>query len=225
MKRKDFSHIKIQIQKEQRSFFEHEHFIAGVLPFTRGNNTSSYFQEIKVQNADFFTSKFIIPLNTHQNTEDSITEAVLQGYKYLKSQFLKGVTANVALPKIIFEQQAEGKMHFEIAKIKAARTLWSKIMVILFKTDTPKIKAMPIFYQMKEDIVLEAMTAVFCEIQHIILPKKSVFTKEEMNYFLKEELSITKVTDPWGGSFIIEKEVDRLIKNCWDKIKGTLSTL
>lgn len=217
MKRKDFSHSKIQNQKEIRAFFEHEHFIAGVVPFTRGNSTSTYFQEIKIQDLDFKIAKNILSLNTHKNTENSIVEALIKGSTYLKKQLLN--ETNTALSTIVFEQQAQGDTSLEIAKIKAVRTLWSKILITIFKIENEKIEAIPIFYQMKTDAISEIMTAIFCGIQYIYLPKNSIFSKEEMDYFVKEELSITQVTDPWGGSVTIEKEVDRLVKNCWEKME------
>ena len=44
MKRKDFSKLKIAVQKEKNSYFEHEEFIAGTAPYLRGIQTSMYLQ-------------------------------------------------------------------------------------------------------------------------------------------------------------------------------------
>ena len=41
MKRKDFSKLSIQHQNEKISYFNHEDFIAGVPPYTRGLNATT----------------------------------------------------------------------------------------------------------------------------------------------------------------------------------------
>lgn len=45
MKRKNFSNLKIEVQKEKNSYFEHEDYIAGTPPFLRGINSTMYLQK------------------------------------------------------------------------------------------------------------------------------------------------------------------------------------
>ena len=57
MKRKDFSKLKIYVQKEKDSYFEHEDFIAGLAPNLRGIYTTMYFQnplETKILDTSFY---------------------------------------------------------------------------------------------------------------------------------------------------------------------------
>ena len=44
MKRKDFSKLKIEVQKEKVIHFEHEDYIAGIDPNLRGTYATMYFQ-------------------------------------------------------------------------------------------------------------------------------------------------------------------------------------
>ncbi|MFD1293497.1 methylmalonyl-CoA mutase family protein [Lutibacter holmesii] len=44
MKRKDFSNLKLAVQKEKETYFDHEEFIAGTPPYLRGVQASMYLQ-------------------------------------------------------------------------------------------------------------------------------------------------------------------------------------
>ncbi|SDX06958.1 Methylmalonyl-CoA mutase [Lutibacter oricola] len=50
MKRKNFSNLKIEVQKEKNTQFEHENYIAGVPPFLRGINSTMYVQQDWISN-------------------------------------------------------------------------------------------------------------------------------------------------------------------------------
>ncbi|WP_157961054.1 methylmalonyl-CoA mutase family protein [Lutibacter citreus] len=80
MIRKDFSDLKIEIQSNKISCYEHENYIAGVPPFLRGNSSTMYLQTpIK--------SKFIIENNSPTSGNSIIKEKIKLGYNAFTLKF------------------------------------------------------------------------------------------------------------------------------------------
>ena len=132
--------------------------------------------------------------------------------------------------------------HFdEIAKLRAARVLWAKI-VTQFDPQNPKSTALRTHSQTSgwsltaQDpfnnvarTTIEAMAAVLGGTQSlhtnaldeaIALPTDfSARIARNTQLYLQEETQISKVVDPWGGSRYVEQLTQDLIEEAWELIQ------
>jgi methylmalonyl-CoA mutase len=159
------------------------------------------------------------------------------GLEYLRT----GIHANLAIddfaPRISFFWDI-GMNHFiEIAKLRAARMLWAKI-VKQFNPKNPKSMALRTHCQTsgwsltEQDpfnnvmrTCIEAMAAVFGGTQSLhtnaldealALPTDfSARIARNTQLFIQEETFATKVVDPWGGSYYVETLTHELAHKAW----------
>jgi methylmalonyl-CoA mutase len=132
--------------------------------------------------------------------------------------------------------------HFmEIAKMRAGRMLWAKI-VKRFNPTNPKSLALRTHcqtsgYSLTEQdpfnnvtrTCIEAMAAAFGGTQSlhtnaldeaIALPTDfSARIARNTQIYLQEETDITKVVDPWGGSYYVESLTNELAEKAWKLIE------
>ena len=132
--------------------------------------------------------------------------------------------------------------HFmEIAKLRAARILWAKI-IKTFNPKNPKSMALRTHCQTSgwslaaQDVFnnvprtcIEALAAVLGHTQSlhtnaldeaIALPTDfSARIARNTQIFLQEETGITKVVDPWAGSYYVESLTQDLMHNAWHHIQ------
>lgn len=163
------------------------------------------------------------------------------GLEYLRTGINAGLNIDDFAPRISFFW-AEGMNYFmEIAKLRAARVLWAKI-VKMFNPQNPKSMALRTHSQTSgwslteqdpyNNIIrtcIEALAAVLGHTQSlhtnsldeaIALPTDfSARIARNTQLYLQEETYITKVIDPWGGSFLIEYLTNELINRAWHHIK------
>ncbi|MEO9804699.1 MAG: methylmalonyl-CoA mutase [Reichenbachiella sp.] len=162
------------------------------------------------------------------------------GLEYLRTGVEAGIDVDVLAPRLSFFW-AIGMNHFmEIAKMRAARILWAKI-VKTFNPKNPKSMALRTHSQTSgwsltaQDpynniarTCLEAMAAAFGHTQSlhtnaldeaIALPTDfSARIARNTQIYLQEETDITKVVDPWAGSYYVEYLTDQLARKAWDII-------
>jgi methylmalonyl-CoA mutase len=136
---------------------------------------------------------------------------------------------------------AQGKNYFmEVAKMRAARLLWAKI-VKEFNPKNPKSLALRTHSQTsgwsltEQDpfnnvtrTCIEAMAAALGHTQSlhtnaldeaIALPTDfSARIARNTQLFLQDETGICKIIDPWGGSYYVEALTDALIKRGWEHL-------
>jgi methylmalonyl-CoA mutase len=129
----------------------------------------------------------------------------------------------------------------EIAKMRAGRLLWAKL-IKQFNPQDPKSMALRTHCQTsgwsltEQDpfnnvarTCLEAMAAVLGGTQSlhtnaldeaIALPTDfSARIARNTQLFLQHETGITQIVDPWGGSYLVETLTDELVKRAWDHIR------
>lgn len=162
------------------------------------------------------------------------------GLEYLRTGVNAGIDVDVLAPRLSFFW-AVGMNHFmEIAKMRAARILWAKI-VKTFDPKNPKSMALRTHSQTSgwsltaQDpynniarTCIEAMAAAFGHTQSlhtnaldeaIALPTDfSARIARNTQIYLQEETDITKVVDPWAGSYYVEYLTDQLARKAWDII-------
>ncbi|MEM8550184.1 MAG: methylmalonyl-CoA mutase [Verrucomicrobiota bacterium] len=163
------------------------------------------------------------------------------GLEYLRTGVNAGLGVDAFAPRLSFFW-AIGKNYFmEVAKMRAARVLWAKI-VNQFEPKSPKSLALRTHSQTsgwsltEQDpfnnvtrTCIEAMASACGHTQSlhtnaldeaIALPTDfSARIARNTQIFLQEETGICKVIDPWGGSYYVEALTDQLMKKAWAHIQ------
>ncbi|MCG8524989.1 MAG: methylmalonyl-CoA mutase [Opitutales bacterium] len=203
--------------------------------------------------ADIFeyTSKFMPKFNSISISGYHMQEAgatadlemaytLADGREYIRAGIEAGIDVDAFAPRLSFFW-AQGKNYFmEVAKMRAARVLWARI-VNEFSPKNPKSLALRTHSQTsgwsltEQDpfnnvarTCVEAMAASLGHTQSlhtnaldeaIALPTDfSARIARNTQLFLQDETSICKVIDPWGGSYYLESLTQELIKKGWDHI-------
>lgn len=163
------------------------------------------------------------------------------GLEYLRAGTRAGLDIDTFAPRISFFW-AIGMNHFmEIAKMRAARILWSKI-VREFNPANPKSMALRTHCQTsgwsltEQDpynnisrTCIEALAAVFGHTQSLhtnaldealSLPTDfSARIARNTQIYIQEETRICRAVDPWGGSYYVESLTHEIAHRAWKHIK------
>ncbi len=163
------------------------------------------------------------------------------GMEYLRAGINAGIDVDAFAPRLSFFW-AIGMNHFmEIAKMRAARMLWAKI-VKSFGAKNPKSLALRTHSQTsgwsltEQDpfnnvgrTCIEAMAAALGHTQSlhtnaldeaIALPTDfSARIARNTQIYIQEETQVCKEIDPWGGSFYVESLTNELIEKAWAHIQ------
>jgi methylmalonyl-CoA mutase len=173
--------------------------------------------------------------------EIELAYTLADGLEYIKTGIAAGLKIDDFAPRLSFFW-AIGMEHFkEIAKMRAARVLWAKI-VQQFDPQNPKSMALRTHcqtsgYSLTEQDAynnvartsIEALSAVFGGTQSlhtnsfdeaIALPTDfSARIARNTQKYIQEETHITKAIDPWGGSTYVEELTEQIIKDAWKLIE------
>lgn len=163
------------------------------------------------------------------------------GIEYLRAGINAGINVDAFAPRLSFFW-AIGMNHFmEIAKMRAARLLWAKI-VKGFGAKNPKSMALRTHSQTsgwsltEQDpfnnvgrTCIEAMAAALGHTQSlhtnaldeaIALPTDfSARIARNTQIYIQEETQITRQVDPWAGSYYVESLTNELVHKAWDLIQ------
>jgi methylmalonyl-CoA mutase len=163
------------------------------------------------------------------------------GLEYLRTGVNAGLDIDAFAPRLSFFW-AIGKNYFmEIAKMRAARCLWAKL-VQQFDPKNPKSLALRTHSQTsgwsltEQDpfnnvtrTAIEAMAAACGHTQSlhtnaldeaIALPTEfSARIARNTQLFLQEETGICRFIDPWGGSYYVESLTHELMQKAWAHIQ------
>ncbi|SHE74644.1 heterodimeric methylmalonyl-CoA mutase large subunit precursor [Psychroflexus salarius] len=163
------------------------------------------------------------------------------GLEYIKKGLDAGMDIDTFAPRLSFFWGI-GMNHFmEIAKMRAARMLWSKL-IKPFNPSNPKSLALRTHcqtsgYTLTEQdpfnnvarTCIEATAAAFGGTQSlhtnaldeaIALPTDfSARIARNTQIYLQEETQITKTVDPWAGSYYVEKLTHDIAHKAWEHIQ------
>ncbi|MEX0987477.1 MAG: methylmalonyl-CoA mutase [Bacteroidales bacterium] len=163
------------------------------------------------------------------------------GLEYLRAGIDAGIAIDKFAPRVSFFW-AVGMNHFmEIAKMRAARMLWARI-VKKFNPENPKSMALRTHSQTsgwsltEQDpfnnvarTCIEAMAAALGHTQSlhtnaldeaIALPTDfSARIARNTQIYLQEETGICKSVDPWAGSYYVETLTHELVHKAWEHIE------
>ncbi|WP_437916177.1 methylmalonyl-CoA mutase [Sorangium sp. So ce302] len=173
--------------------------------------------------------------------ELELAYTLADGLEYLRTGIASGMDIDDFAGRFSFFFGI-GMDHFtEIAKLRAARLLWAKI-VRGFHPKNPKTMALRTHCQTsgwsltEQDpfnnvtrTAIEALAAVLGGTQSLhtnaldealALPSDfSAKIARDTQLFLQRETDICRVIDPWGGSYHVERLTDRLARRAWQFIQ------
>jgi methylmalonyl-CoA mutase len=162
------------------------------------------------------------------------------GMEYVKAAVARGLDVDAFAGRLSFFWAVGMNFYLEIAKMRAARLLWCRIMKG-FGAKNPKSLMLRTHCQTSgwslteqdpyNNIVrtsIEAMAAVFGGTQSlhtnsfdeaIALPTEfSARIARNTQLILQEETHITSVVDPWAGSYLMEKLTQDMADKAWSII-------
>ena len=163
------------------------------------------------------------------------------GQEYVKTAMAKGLSVDDFSPRLSFFWAIGMNFYLEIAKMRAARLLWCRIMKG-FGATNPKSLMLRTHCQTSgwslteqdpyNNVVrttVEAMAAVFGGTQSlhtnsldeaIALPTEfSSRIARNTQLIIQEETHITSVVDPWAGSYLMEKLTQDMADKAWEIIE------
>ncbi len=163
------------------------------------------------------------------------------GKEYIRTALAAGLDIDKFAGRLSFFWGIGMNFYMEIAKLRAARLLWARI-VDEFKPKNPRSKMLRTHSQTSgwslteqdpyNNVVrttIEAMAAVFGGTQSlhtnaldeaIALPTEfSARIARNTQLIIQEETGITKVVDPWGGSYMMESLTNDIAEKAWELIQ------
>jgi methylmalonyl-CoA mutase len=162
------------------------------------------------------------------------------GVEYVRAGMKAGISIDTFAPRLSFFWAQGKNMFMEIAKMRAARVLWAKLLKGL-GANNPKSLALRTHSQTSgwslteqdpfNNVVrtcIEAMAAAFGGTQSlhtnsldeaIALPTDfSARIARNTQLFLQDETGICRTVDPWGGSYYVESLTRDLMERAWSHI-------
>lgn len=163
------------------------------------------------------------------------------GWEYVRTGVKAGLAIDDFAPRLSFFWGIGMDLFTEIAKMRAGRLLWARI-IQTFGPKNPKSMALRTHcqtsgYSLTEQdpfnnvtrTLVEAMAAVFGGTQSLhtnsldealALPTDfSARIARNTQLFLQKETDITRAVDPWGGSEYVENLTQELVEKAWKQIE------
>ncbi len=175
------------------------------------------------------------------NAALELAYTLADGKEYIRTAIAAGLGIDDFAPRLSFFWGIGMNFYMEIAKMRAARLLWARI-VAEFNPKNPKSSMLRTHSQTSgwslteqdpyNNVVrttIEAMAAVFGGTQSlhtnaldeaIALPTEfSARIARNTQLIIQEETGITKVVDPWGGSYMMENLTQDIADKAWELIE------
>tara|TARA_B100000446_G_scaffold46105_5_gene42356 strand:+ start:124913 stop:127072 length:2160 start_codon:yes stop_codon:yes gene_type:complete len=163
------------------------------------------------------------------------------GREYVRTALSAGLDVDAFAPRLSFFWGVSMNFYMEIAKMRAGRLLWNRIMSE-FEPKNPKSSMLRTHSQTSgwslteqdpyNNVVrttIEAMAAVFGGTQSlhtnaldeaVALPTEfSARIARNTQIIIQEETGITQVADPWGGSYMMESLTQEIADKAWELIE------
>jgi methylmalonyl-CoA mutase len=160
--------------------------------------------------------------------DQELAYTLADGVDYVRAGIAAGMSVDAFAPRLSFFWNAGMNYFMEVAKQRAARLLWAKLMREHFdpkdarslslrahtQTSGWSLAAQDVFNNVARTAV-EAMAAVNGQTQSLhtnsldealALPTDfSARISRNTQLFLRDESGLTRVIDPWGGSYYVER--------------------
>ena len=185
-------------------------------------------------------------------TWQEIAIALAEGHDLLVAQLEMGLTVDEACANIHFIFGIGNKYFYEIAKFRAFRTAWARIVETYDPTSHDAMKAFVtaetgfMHTALKDPYTnllrqtTEAMSAVVGGVEQLVVQPydwystepETVFTRRmatNISLLLKEEAYLHYVADPAGGSYLLDELTHTIAERAWElfreiEAKGGIST-
>jgi methylmalonyl-CoA mutase len=175
-------------------------------------------------------------------TQDlELAYTLADGVEYVRAGIAAGLDIDRFAPRLSFFWAAGMNFFMEVAKLRAARLLWAKLMKPFNPKDARSLSlrthcqtsgwsltAQDVFNNVTRTAI-EAMAATQGHTQSLhtnaldealALPTDfSARIARNTQIFLQQESGTTRVADPWGGSYFVEKLTYELAKKAWAHIQ------
>ena len=175
------------------------------------------------------------------NAALELAYTLADGKEYIRTAIAAGLGIDDFAPRLSFFWGIGMNFYMEIAKLRAARLLWTRI-VAEFNPENPKSSMLRTHSQTSgwslteqdpyNNVVrttVEAMAAVFGGTQSlhtnaldeaISLPTEFASRiARNTQLIIQEETGITRVVDPWGGSYMMESLTQDIADKAWELIQ------
>ncbi|MEM0952559.1 MAG: methylmalonyl-CoA mutase [Pseudomonadota bacterium] len=175
------------------------------------------------------------------NAALELAYTLADGKEYIRTAISAGLDIDQFAPRLSFFWGIGMNFYMEIAKMRAARLLWARI-VSEFKPQNPKSSMLRTHSQTSgwslteqdpyNNVVrttIEAMAAVFGGTQSlhtnaldeaIALPSEfAARIARNTQLIIQEETGIRQVVDPWGGSYMMESLTKEIADKAWELIE------
>ncbi len=163
------------------------------------------------------------------------------GIEYVRAGLAAGLDVDAFAPRLSFFWGVGMSHAMEIAKLRAGRALWARLMHA-FAPKSPKsmllrahaqtsgwsLTAQEPFDNVARTTV-EALAAVLGHVQSlhtnaldeaVALPSESAArVARDTQRFLQQESGVTRLIDPWGGSYYLERLTHELMTKAWAHIQ------
>jgi methylmalonyl-CoA mutase len=175
-------------------------------------------------------------------TQDlELAYTLADGVEYVRTGLKAGLDVDRFAPRLSFFWAIGMNFFMEVAKLRAARLLWAKLMKPFDPKDPRSLSlrthsqtsgwslaAQDVFNNVTRTAI-EAMAATQGHTQSLhtnaldealALPTDfSARIARNTQLFLQQETGTTRVIDPWGGSFYVERLTNDLARKAWGHIQ------
>jgi methylmalonyl-CoA mutase len=175
-------------------------------------------------------------------TQDlELAYTLADGVEYVRTGLKAGLTIDQFAPRLSFFWAIGMNYFMEIAKMRAARMIWAKLIKPFNPTDARSLSlrthcqtsgwslaAQDVFNNVSRTMI-EAMAATQGQTQSLhtnaldealALPTDfSARIARNTQIVLQQEAGATRIVDPWGGSYYVEKLTYELARKAWAHIE------
>jgi methylmalonyl-CoA mutase len=175
-------------------------------------------------------------------TQDlELAYTLADGVEYVRAGLQAGLAIDQFAPRLSFFWAVGMNFFMEVAKLRAARLLWAKLIKPFAPTDVRSLSlrthcqtsgwslaAQDVFNNVMRTAI-EAMAATQGHTQSLhtnaldealALPTDfSARIARNTQLFLQQESGTTRIVDPWGGSYYVERLTHDLARRAWGHIE------
>ncbi|MGN4124650.1 methylmalonyl-CoA mutase [Lysinibacillus sphaericus] len=163
------------------------------------------------------------------------------GLEYVRTGLKAGIDIDAFAPRLSFFWAIGMNYYMEVAKMRAARRIWAQMMSTFnpknAKTLALRTHSQTSGWSLTEQDPFNNVTRTLIEAnassmghtqslhtnaldEAIALPTDfSARIARNTQLFLQEETAMTKIIDPWGGSYYVEKLTDEITQSAWALIE------
>lgn len=189
--------------------------------------TAQYMPHFKVLS---LSNGYLKKINSTADQE--VAYSLAQGLTLVTAGIKAQLPVDYAASQVVFSWTVGVNYFMEIAKMRATRLLWSKLISSL-EPKNEQTLALPIQAQTQTwgtettgdltPTTLAATAAIFGGAQALAIafdhPSYGEHTALQLHKFIQEEMKATKTVDPWAGSYYVEHTTLTLAEQAWNTLK------